>query len=77
MLYSTLVLTTAGHLLMDLLTVVIVLALLATILVMMIGLFSMGQGGSLDRMAGSRLMWARVGIQAFAILLLILAVWLK
>ena len=62
---------------MDLLSVVIVLALLATIAVMMMGLFTMGHGGSLDKMIGNRLMWARVGIQAVAILLLILAVFLR
>ena len=62
---------------MDLLSVVIVLALLATIAVMMMGLFTMGQGGSLDKMIGNRLMWARVGIQTVAILLLILAVFLR
>lgn len=62
---------------MDLLNIVIVLALFATILVMMIGLFSMGRGGDLDKMISTRLMWARVGIQAFAILLLILAVYLR
>ena len=62
---------------MDFLTVIIVLALLATILVMMIGLFSMGRGGNMDKLAATRMMWARVGIQAFAILLLILAVWLR
>ncbi len=62
---------------MDLISVIIVLALLATIAVMMMGLFTMGQGGSLDKMIGTRLMWARVGIQAAAILLLILAVFLR
>jgi phosphopantothenate synthetase len=62
---------------MDLLSAVIVLALLATILVMMIGLFAMGQGGVLDKMVGVRMMWARVAIQAVAILLLILAVYLR
>ena len=62
---------------MDFLTVVIVLALLATIAVMMLGLFTMGQGGSLDKRMSNKLMWARVGIQAGAIGLLILAVYLR
>jgi hypothetical protein len=62
---------------MDLLTVVIILALLATIAVMMMGLFTMGHGGSLDKMMSNKLMWARVGIQAGAIALLILAVYLR
>jgi len=62
---------------MDLLGVVIVIALFAVILVMMIGLFAMGQGGDLDERISTRMMWARVGIQAFAISLLILAVYLR
>ena len=62
---------------MDLLSVVIVLALLATLAVMMMGLFTMGQGGSLDKRLSTRLMWARVGLQAGAIVLLILAVFLR
>ena len=62
---------------MDLLSVVIILALLAVVSVMMVGLFAMGQGGDLDEKLSTRLMWARVGIQAFAILLLILAVYLR
>jgi hypothetical protein len=62
---------------LDFLTVIIVLALLATIAVMMMGLFTMGQGGALDKMLGGRLMWARVIIQSLAILLLILAVYLR
>ncbi len=67
----------AGVHVMDILSVVIVVALFAVIVVMMIGLFAMGQGGDLDKMASTRLMWARVGIQAFAIALLILAVYLR
>jgi len=43
----------------------------------MIGLFAMGQGGDLDKMVSTRMMWARVGLQAFAIALLILAVYLR
>lgn len=62
---------------MDLLTVVIVLALLATIVVMMMGLFTLGQGVNLDKMLGNRLMCARVGIQTGAIVLLIPAVYLR
>jgi len=62
---------------MDLLGVVIILALLATVSVMILGVFTMGQGGELDERLSARLMWARVGIQAFAILLLILAVYLR
>lgn len=62
---------------MNLLDAAIILALLATVLVMMVGLFTMGQGGNLDKQLSTRLMWARVGLQGFAILLLILAVYLR
>ena len=63
---------------MDPLLVVIVLALIAVIITMMMGLVSMGAGD--DRMPpkmGNRLMWARVGLQGFAILLLFAAILLK
>lgn len=62
---------------MDLLSIVIVLALFATVVVMLLGLFAMGKGGEVDERSSTRLMWARVGIQAFAILLLIFAVYLR
>ena len=62
---------------MDLLSIVIVLALFATVVVMLLGLFVMGKGGEVDERSSTRLMWARVGIQAFAILLLIFAVYLR
>ena len=62
---------------MDLLGIVIVLALLATILVMIMGVYSMGHSRDLDKKVGSGLMWARIAIQAAAILLLTLAVYLR
>jgi len=62
---------------MDILKLVIVLALVATIIVMMLGLFSMGKGGDMDKVLSTRLMFARVGMQALAIVLLIFAVYLR
>ena len=62
---------------MDLLNVVIFLALIATISVMVLGLFALGQGRELEERHGTHLMFARVGLQAFAILLLIFAVYLR
>ncbi len=62
---------------MDPINVLIIFALLATIIVMMMGLFSMGHGENMDKVLASRLMWARVAIQSIAILLLILAVYLR
>jgi hypothetical protein len=62
---------------MDMLTVVIILALLATVLTMIMGLFAMGSGDSLDKELSEPLMWTRVGLQGFAILLLLIAIWLN
>jgi len=62
---------------MNLLTVVIILALLATVVALLFGLLSLGQGGSFDRDFGTKFMWARVGLQAVAISLLVLALFLR
>lgn len=63
---------------MDPVLVVIVLALIAVIVTMMLGLVAMGAGDSrLPPKASSRLMWARVGLQGVAILLLFAAILLK
>jgi len=62
---------------MDALTVVIILALLATILALVFGLMSLAQGGSFDKNFGTGFMWARVGLQGLAISLLVLAIFLR
>lgn len=62
---------------MDLLTVVIILALVATVVALLFGLTSMGQGGSFDKDFGTGFMWARVGLQGLAVALLVLALLLK
>jgi hypothetical protein len=63
---------------MDPLLVVIVLALIAVIITMMLGLATMGAGDSrLPPRTSTRLMWARVGLQGLAILLLFVAILLK
>lgn len=62
---------------MDPLMAVIILALMATVLALMLGLFAMGSGGSTDQIVSTPLMWARVGLQAFTLLLLIAAVLLR
>jgi FlaG/FlaF family flagellin (archaellin) len=61
---------------MNLLMVVIMLALAATVIVLLLGLMSMSHS-STDRVTSTPLMWARVGFQAFTILLLIGAVLLQ
>jgi len=61
---------------MDLLKIVIVLALLATVATLFLGLLAMSGGGELDREASTPLMWTRVGFQALTLLLLVVAVFL-
>ncbi len=58
---------------MEALTVLIVLALLATIFAMALGLLSMSAGGRTDQIASTGLMWLRVGLQALAVVLLLIA----
>ncbi len=62
---------------MDVLTVVIILALVATLITMLMGLVAMGNGASLDKDLSEPLMWVRVGLQGFAIALLLIAMWLR
>jgi hypothetical protein len=62
---------------MDLLLVVIIIALAGTVLALFLGLIAMGSGGSTDQVASTPLMWTRVGLQAFTLLLLIAAVMLR
>lgn len=62
---------------MDLLTFVIILALLSTVVALLFGLTSLGQGGSFDKHFGTGFMWARVGLQALAVALLVVALLLR
>lgn len=62
---------------MDPLVIVIALALCATVLALLMGLFSMGSGGSTDQVVSTPLMWARVGLQGFTFVLLIAALFLQ
>jgi hypothetical protein len=62
---------------MDLLTVVIILALTATVVTLFLGLLAMSGGGEIDREASTPLMWTRVGFQALTVLLLIIAVLMR
>ncbi len=61
---------------MDTLLVVIILALVATVVAMALGLVAMS-GRSTDRHFSTKLMWTRVGFQALTLLLLIIAVLLR
>ena len=62
---------------MDPLLILIVLALIATIVTMSLGLMVMGGGGDTDSWLSTRLMWVRVGFQGLTVLLLLVAVFLR
>ncbi|MGH6905414.1 MAG: twin transmembrane helix small protein [Geminicoccaceae bacterium] len=56
---------------MTLLTTLLVLAMAATLGVLVIGLAGFFQGGEFNRKYGNKLMQARVALQAIAVLLLL------
>jgi hypothetical protein len=62
---------------MDPLLIVIILALLATVATMFLGLLSMSGGGPTDRWLSTPLMWVRIGFQGLAVLLMITAIILR
>ena len=61
---------------MDPLTVLIVLALAATVAALGTGIVSMVRGGEFDQKHSTELMFARVGMQGAAVILLLLALFL-
>ena len=61
---------------MSLLKIIIVLALIATIITLVWGVGSMAMGGSYDEKHSEQLMFTRIGIQAFAFVMLLVAVYL-
>jgi hypothetical protein len=62
---------------MSLLTITVVLALIATIITLGWGLGSMSVGGSYDKEHSEQLMFLRIGIQVFAFVMLLVAVYLS
>ena len=62
---------------MNILTMVIMVALLVTIGLMGTGVWSMAVGGEFDRKHSTHLMFARVGMQAITVLLLLFAIYLS
>jgi fructose-specific phosphotransferase system IIC component len=61
---------------MNILSVVIVVALLLTIAVLGTGIWSMAHGGEFDRKHSNQLMFARIGMQAVTLVFLFLAIYL-
>ena len=58
---------------MDIVNSLIIAALLATVVVLALGLRSMARGGSYDREHAEKFMWERVALQALVVVLLIVA----
>ena len=58
---------------MGILNFLIIAALIATIIVLGLGLRSMARGGSYDREHAEKFMWERVGLQALVVVLLVAA----
>lgn len=55
-------------------TMLIIGALIATVVVLALGLRSMAHGGKYDQEHAEKFMWERVGLQALVIVLLVAAV---
>jgi len=62
---------------MDPMLIAIVLALLATVGALFLGLLAMSSGEETDRMLSTPLMWTRVGLQAFTTVLLLVTLLLR
>ena len=58
---------------MGMINFLIIAALVATIVVLGLGLRSMARGGTYDREHAEKFMWERVGLQALVVVLLIAA----
>jgi hypothetical protein len=55
-------------------TILVIAALIATVVVLALGLRSMAHGGKYDQEHAEKFMWERVALQALVILLLLAAV---
>jgi hypothetical protein len=62
---------------MDIMLILIILAILATLGTLLLGLMTMSGGGTLDSEISTPLMWARLGLHTFTLLLLIVAALLR
>jgi len=58
---------------MEMVNMLIIAALIATVVVLALGLRSMARGGEYDKQHAEKFMWERVALQALVIILLIAA----
>ncbi len=58
---------------MNLITMLVIAALIATVVVLGLGLRSMARGGEYDREHAEKFMWERVALQGLVIVLLLVA----
>ena len=61
---------------MNILSIVIVVAMLLTIIVLGAGIWSMAHGGEFDEKHSEQFMFARIGLQSVTLILLFLAIYL-
>ena len=58
---------------MQIISYLVIAALVATVIVLILGLRSMAKGGQYDREHAEKFMWERVALQALVVILLIAA----
>ena len=58
---------------MQIISYLVIAALVATVIVLVLGLRSMAKGGQYDREHAEKFMWERVALQALVVVLLIAA----
>jgi uncharacterized membrane protein SpoIIM required for sporulation len=61
---------------MSVVNLLIIAALIATVVVLALGLRSMARGGKYDQEHAEKFMWERVALQAFVVVLLLVAAFL-
>ena len=61
---------------MSIINVLVIAALIATVVVLSLGLRSMAKGGTYDKEHAEKFMWERVALQGLVVVLLLAAAWL-
>jgi Hypoxia induced protein conserved region len=61
---------------MTIMTVLVIVALLATVAALVSGIVSMAHGGGFDQRHSHQIMFARVGLQGITLVALLIAFWL-